>query len=79
MALSFNELETQSAEILPAREVMSSIGSSYYGPSCNEYLGGILNGTNIQDVLNDDISLNLLNIANGIVDGGDSSSFLGLV
>jgi len=72
MALSFNELETQSVEALPAREVMSSIGSSYWGPSSNEYMGGIANGLNIQDVLNNDISLNLLNVANGIVDGGDT-------
>jgi hypothetical protein len=42
-------------------------------------MGGILNGLNVQDVLNNDISLNLLNIANGIVDGGDSSSVAGLV
>jgi hypothetical protein len=71
MALSFDELDAQSVEALPAREVMSSIGSSYFGPSGNIYMGGILNGLNIQDVLNNDISLNLLNIANGIVDGGD--------
>jgi len=73
MALSFEELDTQSAEALPAREVMSSIGSSYWGPSSNTYMGGIANGINIQDFLNNDLSVNVLNIANGIVDGGDTS------
>jgi hypothetical protein len=73
MALSFEELDTQSAEALPAREVMSSIGSSYWGPSSNVYMGGIANGINIQDFLNNDLSVNVLNIANGIVDGGDTA------
>lgn len=68
MALSFSELETQSAEVLPAREVMSSIGSVYAGPDCNEYNGGILNGNNVQDVLNTTNQIDLLNIANGSVD-----------
>jgi hypothetical protein len=73
MALSFDELETQSAEVLPAREVMSSIGSTYHGPSCNEYWGGILNGTNIQDFGNFELDANVLNLFNGIVDGGDQN------
>jgi hypothetical protein len=72
MALSLDELDSQAVEALPAREVMSSIGSTYWGPSNNVYMGGILNGLNIQDVLNTELSLNVLNIANGIVDGGDT-------
>ena len=74
MALSSNELETHTAQALPAREVMSSIGSTYWGPSSNEYMGGIANGLNLQDVLNNELDLNLLNIANGIVDAGDASA-----
>ena len=73
MALSFDELETHTAQALPAREVMSSIGSSYWGPSSNVYMGGIANGINIQDVLNNELDLNLLNLFNGVVDGGDTS------
>jgi hypothetical protein len=67
MALSMTELELQSAEYLPAREVMTTLGGnndpdqeidSYHGHTddaqdCNVYRGGILNGVAVQDVLDD--------------------------
>ncbi|HEY8526710.1 MAG TPA: hypothetical protein VIL48_17200 [Acidimicrobiales bacterium] len=71
MALSIDELEVQSAELLPAREVMTSWGGPTHrhvvdGPACNTYTGGILNGTNVQDVLTDihvrDIQVGLVNV-----------------
>jgi hypothetical protein len=67
MALSITELELQSTEYLPAREVMSAFGHrsdpdqeidghdghTVDGNDCNEYRGGILNGVNVKDVLTD--------------------------
>jgi hypothetical protein len=67
MPLSITELELQTAEYLPAREVMTTFGRAH-GPEQeasttdghvsdaqdgNEYEGGILNGLNVQDVLTD--------------------------
>jgi hypothetical protein len=71
MALSITELEVQSAEILPAREVMTSWGGPSHkhivdGPDCNTYEGGIANGLNVQDVLSDirvrDVQVGLVNV-----------------
>jgi hypothetical protein len=71
MALSITELELQSTEYLPAREVMTSWGGpkhvhSVDGPSGNTYEGGILNGVNVQDVLSDirvrDVQVGLVNV-----------------
>jgi hypothetical protein len=66
MALSITELELQSTEYLPAREVMTTFGTQsdpdgidqYDGHTDdaqdgNEYQGGILNGLAVQDVLTD--------------------------
>jgi hypothetical protein len=67
MALSITELELQSAEYLPAREVMTTLGGSndpdqeidsFDGHTVdaqdgNEYEGGLLNGVAVQDVLTD--------------------------
>jgi hypothetical protein len=77
MALSITELELQSTEYLPAREVMTSFGRSSDGQEIepqdghvvdgsdgNEYEGGILNGANVQDVLTD---IELENIQVGLV------------
>lgn len=50
MALALDELEAEWAEALPARQVMSSIGSAYRGPWGNAYEGGIATGWNVQDV-----------------------------
>jgi hypothetical protein len=67
MALSRRELELQTAEYLPARQVMTTFGHTG-GPEqsisksdghvadaqyCNVYRGGILNGLNVQDVATD--------------------------
>jgi hypothetical protein len=67
MALSTTELELQSTEYLPAREVLSAVGyrsgpeqeispsdgHTVDGGDCNRYEGGILNGLNLQDVATD--------------------------
>ena len=66
MALSIAELELQSTEYLPAREVMTTFGArddegiseghdghTVDGSDGNTYLGGIANGLSIQDVLTD--------------------------
>lgn len=87
MALSIDELEVQSAELLPAREVMTSWGGGpthrhvVDGPACNTYHGGILNGTNVQDVLTDihvrDIQVGLVNVnvhdVNDVLDLGTAN------
>jgi hypothetical protein len=73
MALSITELELQATDLLPAREVMSAAGGHFndhynetYGPSCNEYYGGLLNGLNIQDVASninvDEVQVGLVNV-----------------
>jgi hypothetical protein len=73
MALSLTELETQSTELLPAREVMTSWGGPsathkefVEGPECNTYEGGIANGLNLQDIASDidvrDIQVGLVNV-----------------
>jgi hypothetical protein len=73
MALSISELASQATELLPAREVMSSSGGHFsdhdtatYGPACNEYYGGLLNGINIQDVASDigidEVQVGLVNV-----------------
>jgi hypothetical protein len=73
MALSITELELQTTEYLPAREVMSSYGGHFnnhaestWGPHGNEYYGGILNGINIQDVVSDinvdEVQVGLVNV-----------------
>jgi hypothetical protein len=89
MALSINELELQSTEYLPAREVMTSWGGPSAthkhvvdGPDCNTYTGGILNGTNVQDVVSDidvrDIQVGLVNVnvhdVNDFLDLGTANS-----
>jgi hypothetical protein len=89
MALSIDELEVQSAELLPAREVMTSVAGPSHrhvvdGPDCNTYKGGILNGTNVQDVLTDidvrDIQVGLVNVnvhdVNGVIDLGTANQDL---
>jgi hypothetical protein len=67
MALSITELELQSTEYLPAREVMTTLGGrndpdqeidSFEGHTVdaqdgNEFEGGLLNGVAVQDVLTD--------------------------
>jgi hypothetical protein len=68
MALSITELELQSTEFLPAREVMTTFGANadtdqeidggwhghtVDGSDGNTYAGGLLNGINVQDVLTD--------------------------
>jgi hypothetical protein len=78
MALSITELELQSTEYLPAREVMTTVGRrddgidggydghTVDGNDCNEYEGGILNGLNVQDVLTDinveEVQVGLVNV-----------------
>jgi hypothetical protein len=73
MALSITELELQSTEFLPAREVMTSLGGPHRqdghvvdGSDGNTYAGGILNGINVQDVLSDidvsDVQVGLVNV-----------------
>jgi hypothetical protein len=89
MALSITELELQSTEYLPAREVMTSWGgpSSKHvehieGPAGNTYEGGILNGINVQDVVSDikvrDVQVGLVNVLvhdiNDAVDVGTANS-----
>ena len=77
MALSITELELQSAEYLPAREVMTTLGGrndpdgidSFHGHTVdaqdgNEYEGGILNGLALQDVATD---INVEEIQVGLV------------
>ena len=88
MALSINELEVQSAELLPAREVMTAWGGPSMshrhvadGPSCNTFRGGIANGLNVQDVLTDihvrDIQVGLVNVdvhdVNDLLDIGSAN------
>jgi hypothetical protein len=67
MALSITELELESTDYLPAREVMTTFGRAHDpeqeiekddghvsdAQDGNEYEGGLLNGVNIQDVLTD--------------------------
>jgi hypothetical protein len=89
MALSITELELQSTEYLPAREVMTSWGGpsskhvhSVDGPSGNTFTGGILNGTNVQDVVSDirvrDVQVGLVNVLvhdiNDAVDVGTANN-----
>ena len=88
MALSITELELQSTEYLPAREVMTSWGGgskhghAVDGPDGNSYEGGILNGVNVQDVLTDihvrDVQVGLVNVLvhdiNDAVDVGTANS-----
>ena len=81
MALSITELELQSTEYLPAREVMTTLGAqadsdqgihggydghTVDGNDCNQYMGGIANGVNIQDVLTDinveEVQVSLVNV-----------------
>ena len=73
MALSITELDSQATELLPAREVMSTSGGHFnghhevtYGPSGNEYYGGLLNGLNVQDVVSDiyidEVQVGLVNV-----------------
>jgi hypothetical protein len=70
MALSITELELQSTDYLPAREVMTSFGGhdghTVDGNDCNTYQGGIGNGINIEDVLTDidveEIQVGLVNV-----------------
>jgi hypothetical protein len=79
MALSITELELQSTEYLPAREVMTSMGGgprhihTADGPSGNSFEGGILNGTNVQDVATDigvrDVQVGLVNVLVHSVNG----------
>lgn len=87
MALSITELELQSTEFLPAREVMTSWGGPKHvhdadGPAGNTYTGGLLNGTNVQDVATDisvrDIQVGLVNVLvhdiNDAVDVGTANA-----
>lgn len=88
MALSITELELQSTEFLPAREVMTSWGGgskhghTVDGSDGNSYEGGILNGVNVQDVLTDihvrDVQVGLVNVLvhdiNDAVDVGTANS-----
>jgi hypothetical protein len=60
MALSITELELQSTDYLPAREVMTTFGidgghdgHTVDGSDGNTYAGGLLNGINVQDVATD--------------------------
>jgi hypothetical protein len=91
MALSISELELESTEYLPAREVMTSWGGPAAshkhvvdGPDCNTYHGGIANGLNVQDVLTDidvrDIQVGLVNVnvhdVNDFLDLGTANSDL---
>ena len=91
MALSISELELETTEYLPAREVMTSWGgpSAVHkhvvdGPDCNTYHGGIANGLNVQDVLTDidvrDIQVGLVNVnvhdVNDFLDLGTANSDL---
>jgi hypothetical protein len=73
MALSLSEMQYQTTEYLPSREVMSSLGGGFngrynetHGPSCNQYHGGILNGVNVQDVVSDlnvdSVQVSLVNV-----------------
>ena len=74
MALSISELELQSTEFLPAREVMTAWGGGHGnhdghvvdGNDGNTFEGGILNGLNVQDVLTDieveDVQVGLVNV-----------------
>ena len=73
MALSIRELELQSTEYLPAREVMTTFGNdgghgghTVDGSDGNTYAGGLLNGINVQDVLTDinveDVQVGLVNV-----------------
>ena len=74
MALSHAELDGQSTEILPAREVMSSLGlgDGHGGGNAvdahdgNTYQGGILNGVNVQNVASgidvSDVQVSLVNV-----------------
>jgi hypothetical protein len=78
MALSITELELQSTEYLPAREVMTSFGRrggpgihqdsghTVDGSDGNEFQGGILNGINLQDIATDinveEIQVSLVNV-----------------
>ena len=87
MALSISELASQTTELLPAREVMSTSGGHFndhhettVGPSCNEYYGGLLNGVNVQDVLSDiyvdEVQVGLVNvIVEDVHDGIDVGTF----
>jgi hypothetical protein len=89
MALSITELELQSTEYLPAREVMTSWGGpgvkhshNVDGPSGNTYEGGILNGINVQDIATDikvrDVQVGLVNVLvhdiNDAVDVGTANN-----
>jgi hypothetical protein len=70
MALSITELELQSTDYLPAREVMTSFGGheghTVDGSDGNTYMGGLLNGINVQDVATDinveEIQVGLVNV-----------------
>ena len=88
MALSISELEVESAELLPAREVMTSWGGPNVshphvadGSDCNTFQGGIANGLNVQDVLTDihvrDIQVGLVNVdvhdVNDLLDIGSAN------
>jgi hypothetical protein len=88
MALSITELELQSTEMLPAREVMTTWGGPSRqdghvvdGSDGNSYAGGILNGINISDVASDidvsDIQVGLVNVnvhdVNSLLDLGTAN------
>jgi hypothetical protein len=91
MALSLTELDGQSTELLPAREVMTSWGGPratevehVEGPECNTYQGGIANGLNLQDIASDidvrDIQVGLVNVnvhdVNDLLDVGTANQDL---
>ena len=77
MALSITELELQSTELLPNREVMTAWSGGHGGHGNhdghivdgndgNTFQGGLLNGINVQDVLTDieveDVQVGLVNV-----------------
>ncbi|MGH2602133.1 MAG: hypothetical protein ACRDJ9_22440, partial [Dehalococcoidia bacterium] len=73
MALSMAELELQSTEYLPQREVMTAVGAPSGhdgnhtdGPETNTYLGGLVNDLNVQEIAPDvhvsDVQVSLVNV-----------------
>lgn len=73
MPLSIEELELQTTEYLPAREVMTTVGNASQnggnytdGPEHNTHLGGLVNDLNVQEIAPDievrDVQVSLVNV-----------------